>query len=248
MTKQSESMVNLNKYLASVGIGSRRYCDTLIKRGDVTVNGKIAGLGMKIAPQSDQIALKGSGIIRPYDSTKYYLMLNKPCGYLTTMSDPFNRPTIKELIPEIMGRIYPVGRLDFNSEGLLLITNDGDLAYRLTHPSFMVPKTYKIKVKGRPCDYLLKKLKKGIRLKDGWASIDTITPIRSRTSSNTWFKLSIHGGKNRIIRRLFEKVGHPVLRLKRISLAGIDLGTLEPSKWRYLTQEEIRLLKGGSNG
>jgi len=157
-------MIRLHKFLSSKGIGSRRYCEELIRQGEVLVNGTIGYLGMKIDPHRDQIFLKNKGKIIPHMPKLRYLMLYKPCGYLTTMADPFDRPTIRELLPQIKERVYPIGRLDLQSEGLLLLTNDGNLAYSLSHPSSMVPKTYLVKVKGKLSSQLQKKLKKGIKL------------------------------------------------------------------------------------
>lgn len=236
-------MIRLNKYLSTHGIGSRRYCEGLIRGGEVLVNGTVGQLGMKIDPHRDQIFLKNRGKIKHRIPKLHYIMLNKPCGYLTTMADPFARPTILDLIPQISERIYPIGRLDFQSEGILLLTNDGDLAYKLSHPSAMIPKTYLVKVKGKVSLQLQERLKKGIKLDDGWSSFDSIYELKFRASANSWFKLTIHEGKNRIIRRIFSAIGHPVIKLKRISIAGLSVGELKPGEWRYLTSQEIRLLK-----
>ncbi len=243
MKNQNKPTLNLNKYLASIGIGSRRYCEQLIKDGEVEVNNNIAHIGMKVDPYKDKILLHNRQIIASPIPNMHYLILYKPCGYLTTMADPLGRPTIKNLIPKIEGRIYPVGRLDFHSEGLILLTNDGNLAYKLTHPSFMVSKTYMVKVKGRPKQSQIGILKKGIKLEDGWAYLDSILLKKSSSKRNTWFELSIHEGRNRLIRRMFKKIGHPVLKLKRICFAGIKLGTLKPGEWRYFTQKEVNMLK-----
>jgi 23S rRNA pseudouridine2605 synthase len=243
MKKKDTERVRLNKFLSTYGIGSRRYCEELIRGGEVLVNGAVAHLGMKIDPHRDQIFLKNKGKIKPRIFELHYIMLYKPCGYLTTMSDPFDRPTIPELIPQINERIYPIGRLDFQSEGLLLLTNDGDLAYKLSHPSSMISKTYLVKVKGKVPLKLLERLKKGIKLDDGWSSFDSIYQLKFRASANSWFKLTIHEGKNRIIRRIFSAIGYPVIKLRRISIAGLNIGGLKPGEWRYLTSQEIRLLK-----
>lgn len=235
-------MIRLNKYLASAGIGSRRYCEELIKKAEVFVNGEIAHLGMKIDPRSDRISLKTTGPIIKHKTRLYYLMLYKPEGYITTMSDPFGRKTIKDLIPETQERIYPVGRLDLLSEGLLFLTNDGDLANKLIHPGSRVPKKYMVKIKGKPSSALLNKLKKGIKLEDGWAVFDSISQLRS-TTANSWYMVTIHEGRNRLIRRVFSAIGHPVMRLKRISIADIGLGDLRPGEWRYLIESEVDSLK-----
>jgi len=247
MKKQKEELIRLHKFLSSRGIGSRRYCEALIQKGAVLVNGKTACIGMKIDPTQDRISLQDRGKVLHKASKLHYLMLYKPCGYITSMSDPLSRPTIMELIPSVKERIFPIGRLDFQSEGLLLLTNDGDLAFGLSHPSSMVPKIYQVKVKGKPSLKLQTSLKKGIKLDDGLSAFDSMLEMKSRSSVNTWFKVTIHSGKNRIIRRMFSAIGHPVLKLKRINIAGVDIGPLKPKEWRYLTSQEIRILKGYVN-
>jgi len=240
-------LIRLNKFLAIHGVGSRRYCESLIQEGKVLVNGEAACLGMKIDPRHDQIFLADQGKITPKNSKLHYIMLYKPTGYLTTMADPLERQTIRELIPEIPDRIYPIGRLDYQSEGLILLTSDGNLAYRISHPSSGVPKTYLVKVKGHPSPQLRNRLVQGIKLKDGWSSLDEIREMKSRTLANTWFRLVIHSGKNHIIRRMFMAIGHPVVKLKRISIAGVGIGQLKPGQWRFLTTQEIQLLKEFGN-
>ena len=243
MKKQKEELIRLHKFLSSRGIGSRRYCEALIQKGAVLVNGKTAYLGMKIDPSQDSIILEDRGKVLHKALKLRYLMLYKPYGYITSMSDPFSRPTIRELIPPTKERLFPIGRLDFQSEGLILLTNDGDLAFGLSHPSSKVPKIYLVKVKGKPSLRLQTSLKKGIKLDDGWSAFDSMLEMKSRSSVNTWFKVTIHSGKNRIIRRMFLAIGHPVLKLKRINIASVGIGPLKPKEWRYLTSQEIRILK-----
>jgi len=244
MRNQKPETMRLNKYLSTQGIGSRRYCESLIQKGEVLVNGEVAHVGMKIDPRQDRIHLAHGKMITPHVPQLRYLAIYKPRGFLTTMADPFGRRTIRELLPHLKERIYPIGRLDFNSEGLILITNDGNLACRLSHPGSKVPKTYLVKVKGKPSSQCLDRLKRGVQLSDGLISIDSIAEIKSRTRTNTWLKVTIHTGKNRILRRMFLTVGHPVISLTRVRIAGVTLEGLAPGKWRYLTREEMEALKG----
>ncbi len=232
----------LQKILARAGIASRRKAEELIREGRVTVNGQVATLGMKADIQQDYIKVDGKLVLKPEPKT--YIMLNKPKGVLTTLEDPEGRPTIKELIRGVRFRVYPVGRLDFYSEGLLLLTNDGELAYRIIHPSHKVPKTYLVKVKGIIEEKDLEKLRRGIKLEDGITAPAQIRRIRMpKTEKNSWLEVVIYEGKKRQIRRMFQRVGHPVLKLKRTRIDGISLGDLKPGQWRYLTSEEIKRLK-----
>ncbi len=232
----------LQKILARAGIASRRKAEELIREGRVTVNGQIATLGMKADLETDYIKVDGKLVLKPEPKT--YIMLNKPKGVLTTLEDPEGRPAIKELIKGVRFRVYPVGRLDFYTEGLLLLTNDGELAYRIIHPSFKVDKTYLVKVKGIIEEKDLEKLRRGIRLEDGITAPARIKRIRMpKTEKNSWLEVVIHEGKKRQIRRMFQRVGHPVLKLKRTKIDGLSLGDLPAGKWRYLTNEEIKRLK-----
>jgi 23S rRNA pseudouridine2605 synthase len=232
----------IQKILSRMGIASRRKAEEMIREGRVTVNGQIATLGMKADPDRDHIKVDGKLLIRP--EPKAYIIMNKPKGVLTTLEDPEGRPTVKELLKGVKFRVYPVGRLDFNSEGLLIFTNDGELAYRLIHPKFKVPKTYLVKVKGIVEERKLDILRKGIRLEEGvTAPADIKKVFMPKTKNNTWLEITIYEGKKRQIRRMFEKIRHPVLKLKRIKIDGIELGRLEPGQWRYLTPTEVKRLK-----
>jgi pseudouridine synthase len=232
----------LQKILARAGIASRRKAEELIEEGRVLVNGQVATLGMKADPARDYIKVDGRLVNRP--EPHMYIMLHKPRGVITALEDPEGRPTVKELLRGVKFRVYPVGRLDFNSEGLLLMTNDGGLANRIIHPSHKVPKTYLVKVKGRVSERVLKRLRKGILLEDGPTLPARIKKIRMpKTENNTWFEVTIREGRKRQIRRMFEKVGHPVLKLRRIRIDGISLGDLPPGAWRYLSPEEVKRLK-----
>lgn len=233
----------LQKILSRMGVASRRHAEDLIRQGRVTVNGQIATLGMKADPQRDHIKVDGRLLLR--QEPKTYIMLYKPKGVLTTLEDPEGRPTIKEILDRIKYRVYPVGRLDFYSEGLLICTNDGDLAYRLIHPRFKVPKTYWVKVKGHVPEKKLDIIRSGMRLDDGTKTLPCqVRLIRMpRTRNNTWVEITMTEGKKRQIRRMFEKLRHPVLKLKRIKIDGVRLTGLLPGQWRYLTPEEVRRLK-----
>lgn len=231
----------IQKILAQMGIASRRKAEELIIEGRVTVNGKTAVLGMKADLAKDHIKVDGRLLTKP--EPKIYLMFNKPTGVVTSLFDPEGRPTVKDFLKGIKYRVFPVGRLDYNSEGLLFITNDGDFAYSILHPSKKIPKTYAVKVKGIIDDITMDNLRKGIRLEDGLTAPAKVRRIR-QSDSNSWVEITIYEGRKRQIRRMFEKVGHPVIRLKRIAIDGIRIGDLKPGEIRRLTQEEVSKIKG----
>ncbi len=226
----------LQKVLAQMGIASRRKAEEIIEEGRVTVNGQIATIGMKADPEKDHIKLDGKLLTRM--EAKVYLMLNKPAGVVTSLSDPEGRPTVVSYLRGIRQRIYPVGRLDYDSEGLLLFTNDGDFAQAILHPARKVPKTYVVKVKGMIGDEQIERLRKGVRLEDGMTAPAWVKRIRE-AENNSWVEITIHEGRNRQVRRMMEAVGHPVLRLKRVSVNGLRLGELMPGELRSLTPTEI---------
>lgn len=230
----------IQKILAQMGVASRRKAEGLIKEGRVTVNGTIAVLGMKADIGRDYIKVDGRLLTRPEPKT--YLMFNKPVGVVTSLYDPQGRPTIKDFLKGIKYRVFPVGRLDYDSEGLLLLTNDGDLAHSILHPSKKVSKTYVVKVKGIIEDEDIEKLRKGIRLEDGMTMPAKVRKVRD-TENNSWLEITIYEGRKRQIRRMTEKVGHPVIRLKRIAINGVRLGNLGIGKIRHLTENEIDKLK-----
>lgn len=232
--------VRLQKILADMGVASRRKAEELIEEGRVTVNGKPAVMGMKADPLIDHIKLDGKLLSRP--EPKVYFIMNKPVHVVTSMSDPEGRPTVKDYLGKIRQRVYPVGRLDFNTEGLLLLTNDGDFAYSVLHPSKETPKTYLVKVKGVLEDKELERLRRGVRLKDGMTAPAKVKKIRT-LRNNSWIEITIYEGRKRQIRRMLETVGRAVLKLKRIRIGGLDLGSLRPGEIRRLSPEEIKKLK-----
>jgi 23S rRNA pseudouridine2605 synthase len=234
----------IHKILARMGVASRRKAEELIIAGRVTVNGRPASIGMKADPARDHIKVDGKLLTKP--EPKVYLMLNKPAGVVTSLSDPQGRPTIKDFLKGVKYRVFPVGRLDYDSEGLLLITNDGDLAHSILHPSKKISKTYIVKIKGLISDEDIEKLRRGIRLEDGMTAPAKVKRLRE-TGNNTWLEIAISEGRKRQIRRMLERAGHPVIRLKRVSVAGLKLGDLETGGVRRLTPDEIGGLKACVN-
>jgi 23S rRNA pseudouridine2605 synthase len=225
----------LQKVLAQVGLGSRRVCEQLIEAGRVTVNGEVAVLGRRVQVDHDRIEVDGVPIgVRP--GLVYYL-LNKPRGVVTTASDPEGRPTVVGMVPN-EPRVFPVGRLDVDTEGLLLLTNDGEITHRLTHPSFGVEKEYVAEVEGRPSRGTLRRLREGVELDDGRTA-----PARVALVSPTVLRIVIHEGRNRQVRRMCEAVGHPVVRLVRTRIGPLRDTRLEPGAWRRLTVPEVRSLE-----
>lgn len=233
----------IQKILAKAGIASRREAEKLILEGRVTLNGRVVQLGAKADPEKDHIKVDGKRIPRP--EPKITLVLNKPRGYLSTVKDPKGRPTVMDLLGKIKWRLYPLGRLDFDAEGLLLLTNDGEIAYHLTHPKFSISRTYWVKVQGVPGEKKLELLKKGIRLEDGMAKAHSIQILRER-EKNSWIQVTVTEGRTHLVKRLFAAIGHPVLKLKRIEFGPIRLGNLPTGHFRFLTpeeQEQLRRLK-----
>ena len=233
----------LQKVLARHGFGSRRLCEELIADERVTVNGEVAVLGRRVDVEHDEVAVDGTVIgVRP--GLVHYL-LNKPTGVVTTAEDPQGRPTVVDLVPDDP-RVFPVGRLDLDTEGLLLLTNDGPLTHRLTHPSFGVEKEYLAEVSGgRPSRGALRALRDGVELEDGRTA-----PARASLVGDHAIRLVIHEGRNRQVRRMCEAIDHPVTRLVRVRIGPIAHRTLPPGEWRRLTQDEVRALEraAGASG
>jgi len=233
--------IRLNKFLSQTGTASRREADKMIAEGRVEVNGvAVQVLGYKINDTKDRIEVDGKRVKK--DENLIYLMLNKPSGYLVTLKDPFSRPTIKELLPNLKKKVFPVGRLDYDSEGLILFTNDGELAYRLTHPRFKIKKTYSVKVTGSPDPSNLSRLERGIFL-DGRKTAPAKVSRLSDSPKRTLLRIEITEGRKREVKRMCEAVGHRVLQLKRIGFAGLTLGKLAKGNYRFLDQKEIDKLK-----
>lgn len=230
----------LQKILSQCGITSRRKAEEMILQGEVTVNGQIAVLGMKADPERDHIKVRGK-ILKTVHS-KVYLLFNKPERCITSLSDPEKRSTIMDYLRGIKSRVYPVGRLDYNSEGLVLLTNDGELAHAILHPTRKIPKTYLVKIDGVLEDKDISQLKKGMKLEDGITAPARIEKVR-KMKANSWVEITIHEGRKRQVRRMFERLGHPVIRLKRTRINGLILGDLPKGRYRYLTSEEIKRLK-----
>ena len=233
----------LQKYLAGAGIASRRKCEELILQRQVRVNNSVVTkLGTKVNPQKDIVEVKGK-LIKYKEKKQYsYILLNKPKGYLTSLSDPFGRPTVLDLLKGVKERVYPVGRLDFNSEGILILTNDGELAYALTHPAKEVEKVYIVKVKGIPSPEKLKILSKGVVLENNYRISPCNIYLLKITNGNAILKIKIREGKKRQIRKMGEYIGHFVLKLRRTQLGPISLKGVKPGEYRYLNKEEIKSL------
>ena len=230
----------LQKIMANSGVASRRKCEELILSGRVTVNGKVAGvLGTKVNPQKDIIKVDGRKITA--EKRKIYIMLNKPRGYVTTALDPEGRKKVTDLVKDLDGRIFPVGRLDMDTEGLLLLTNDGELAYRMTHPKFKVKKTYHVKIEGLPTEENLIRLAEGIELEDGMTAPARLTVLRTE-KDKTLVEITIREGRKRQVRRMFDQIGHRVIHLKRVRFGPLSLGRLKKGSFRELTPRELASL------
>ncbi len=234
----------LQKLIAAAGIASRRHAEQLIAAGEVTVNGKvITELGTKANPATDHIKVRGKLINTSLQKREnVYVLLNKPRGYLSSVSDPEGRPTVLDLLPASLGRLYPVGRLDFNTEGLLLLTNDGDFTNFITSARNKVEKIYEAKVKGVPEEQAVERLRHGVVLEDGTRTAPAKIRRLGETESNAWFEILLHEGKNQQIRRMFDLIGHSVLKLRRSRIGFLRDDELKPGRWRRLSDDEVKLL------
>src|SRR5437899_5041931 len=239
----------LQKIIAAAGVASRRKAEELISSGQVQVNGTVVTeLGSKADPETDHVRVNGK--LLHGAQRQVYLLLNKPKGYVTTTNDPENRPTVMDLIRGVKGRVYPVGRLDYASEGLLLLTNDGELAHRLMKAASHVPKTYVVKVAGTPKEDALARLRSGVsiatddgkRVKTGPAAVRVV-----KQAANPWYEITLLEGRNRQIRRMFEVVGHHVEKIKRVRYGPLALD-VPPGEYRSLTLKEVQRLKSASAG
>lgn len=239
---KKNELVRLQKYMADCGIASRRKSEQMIADGMVKVNGRIATIGDKINPARDKVSVKGRKLSAGTKAKRYYIMLNKPRGYVTTMSDEMGRKCVAELVSEIEERIFPVGRLDKDSEGLLLFTNDGEFANMMTHPSMHISKTYRVTVKPAADEAQLVELSSGVVI-DGRKTMPASVQVMSEDSDRSVLQITIHEGRNRQIRKMCEAVGLETIRLKRISMGSLKLGSLGPGKFRELKKEEVSALK-----
>jgi len=238
--RPSPGAQRLQKLMAAAGLCSRRQAETLIEAGLVTVNGRVAGLGDQADPQRDTILVDGRPL-RQHE-TPCYLLMHKPVGVVTTLSDPGGRPVITDLLQNVPVRVYPIGRLDLTTSGLLLLTNDGDLANRLAHPSHEVAKTYLVRVRGALTHEIIRRLEQGVELDDGMTAPAKVDRVRN-SGGHGWFELTIHEGRNRQVRRMCEALGLPVSRLMRIRYAFLTLEGLTPGQYRHLTPNEVARLK-----
>lgn len=236
----STAPVRLHKFLAACGVASRRDSERLIREGRIAVNGRVISVpGASVVPSRDTVRVDGRRV--RCEARRVYYLLHKPRGYITTSSDPEGRPTVLDLLPRVRERIYPVGRLDWNSEGLLILTNDGDLAHHLTHPGQHIPKVYRLKVKGIVREPALESIRRGIVLDGRRTSPARVRRLGSRT--NSWIEITLHEGRRNQIRRMFQRLGHPVQKLRRVAIGPISDRGLAPGRSRELTVDEIRQLK-----
>jgi 23S rRNA pseudouridine2605 synthase len=234
----------LQKLIAAAGIASRRHAEELITSGHVTVNGRVVTeLGTKADAVSDHIKVRGK-LINPVLARreKVYVLLNKPKGYLSSVSDPEGRPLVTELLPPSLGRLHPVGRLDFNTEGLLLLTNDGDFTNFITAARNRVEKVYEAKVKGVPPESAIERIRRGVVLDDGTKTAPAKITKVDETGSNAWFEVVLHQGRNQQIRRMFDVIGHSVVKLRRARIGSLEDNDLKPGYWRLLTASEVNRL------
>lgn len=229
----------LQKYLAECGVASRRKCEEIILEGKVSVNGKVVTeLGTKIIPGKDKIELDGREIV---SEKKVYILLNKPVGYVTTVSDEKERPTVMELLNGVKEKVVPVGRLDMFTSGLLLLSNDGEFIYKVTHPKHETTKTYIVKTRGVPTEKDLEKLRVGVKIEDyttSPAKVELLLKDNTNDISRIW--IQIHEGRNRQVRKMCEAIGLSVIALKREGVGDLTCEGVERGKWRYLTDEEVK--------
>ena len=231
----------LQKIFSKAGIASRRKAEELILQGRVSVNGRVVSeLGSKAVLGKDDICLDGKAI--KAETERVVVALFKPRNCVTTLHDPQGRPTVADLVRNISARVYPVGRLDYDAEGLLLMTNDGELAYRLQHPRYKVPKTYLVKISGRPLQEALTRLQQGVSLEDGVTAPAELHVLED-DNRTTWLTLTLREGRNHQVKRMCAAVGCPVLKLRRTQIGPIDLGELKPGKSRRLKVREVRALR-----
>ena len=249
MTQQSQEGERLARYLAHAGIASRRHAEILIEAGRVRVNGQVVTTqGARIDPRRDSITVDGKPV-QPGEKL-VYIMLHKPTGYVSTANDPRKRPTVLDLLPPELRRlrVYPVGRLDIDTSGLLLLTNDGEFALHLTHPRYSMDKHYRALVKGYPSESALNALRRGVEIVEDNGGHHKTSPakvsIYKQVGGNCWLSLTIHEGHKRQVRRMLAATGYPVLELMRVGIGSLELGNLPVGKWRNLAEDEVIRLRG----
>ena len=234
----------LQKLIAAAGIASRRHAEELIAAGEVTINGKmVTELGAKADPETDHIKVKGrllNPLLQKHEHV--YVLLNKPKGYLSSMADPKGRPLVTDLIPSRLGRLHPVGRLDFNTEGLLLLTNDGEFTNLITSARNRIAKVYEVKVKGVPPESAIERLRRGIAIGKGERTAPAEVRKLREIKANSWFEVILHEGRNQQIRRMFDAIGHSVVKLRRTRIGTLDDRGLPLGKWRRLMEVEVKRL------
>ena len=241
--KTAAGSVRLNKFIAAAGVASRRGADELITAGRVTVNGKPAALGMSVDPARNHVKLDGKLVVSHAPPEPVYILLNQPPGYICSLSDPAGRPLVTDLIKEHRGkRLFPVGRLDFNSEGLIVLTDDGDFAARVGHPSTGPLKTYHVRVRGVPTESVIAKLKSGLTIEGRKMKAESAKLLRSR--ANSWLEITLKEGQNRQVRKMLQALGHPVVKLRRIAIGPIGSEGMRPGDYRNLTPREIKIFLG----
>ncbi|MBO5882815.1 MAG: rRNA pseudouridine synthase [Clostridia bacterium] len=234
--------IKLQKFFSDMGIMSRRAAETEISLGKVKVNGEVASLGMRISPETDIVEYKGKRIFYQ-ENEKIYVMLNKPRGYVTTLSDEKGRPTVTSLVKIDGTRLYPIGRLDMDSDGLLLLTNDGELTNILTHPRHEIPKIYHVTVRGRVSADILQKLSSEMEI-DGYKILPVKTELVEAKEKYSILCMTLFEGRNRQIRKMCDLVGLEITRLSRIAIGTLELASLPSGKWRFLKDDEVSYLKG----
>ena len=231
--------IRLQKYLALCGVASRRACEAIISDGRVSVNGKVVTeLGTKVT-ENDEVCV--DGVVQKTEAKKLYIMLNKPVGYVTTVSDEQDRPTVMDLLGDVNERVYPVGRLDFNTEGLLLLSNDGDFTYKITHPKHKLDKTYEVLVTGKAKQNAIRMMENGLFI-DGKKTAPAKVDVQEAGKASAILTITIHEGRNRQVRKMCQAVGFKVLNLKRVFEGGLILGNLPLGKWRHLSPSEVKLI------
>lgn len=231
----------LQKIIAAAGVASRRKAEEMILAGEVAVNGQVVtALGTKADPDTDHIKVRGRLINKQLrQQEKTYILLNKPLGVLTSRSDPKNRPLVVDLLGPYRDKVHPVGRLDFNTEGLLLLTNDGEFTNLITHASQQVPKVYEAKVKGQPREAQIKQLERGVVL-DGRRTAPAKIRLLETSETNAWYEVTLHEGRNQQIRKMFDSIGHSVIKLRRVAIAFLKHEKMKPGEFRFLNEAEVK--------